>query len=164
MDITTPEELAGLLDRDCQSWAHTHRSELLPLLEEATVPESLLDQLRWERIALGFWFKVGKAQREREHTTATKEKVGSIRVEELPSEAFAHYQQRYEQSANVYLKARYALVLWNAPKPNPYARMGAAAHTHLLEALAVADCTGCANGVLVTTGRKITLSWLTDLL
>jgi hypothetical protein len=142
MTITTPEELADLLDQHCQSWTHTHRSELLPLVEEATVPESLLDQQGLERLALGFWFKEGKAQREREYTTDTDEKVGSIRVEDLLPAAFAYYQQRYEQSTNVYLKARYALVLWNAPKPNTYARMGSLAHTHLLEALAIADCTG----------------------
>ena len=142
MDITTPEELAALLEQNCQSWTHTHRSELLPLLEEATVPELLLDQRGLERIALGFWFKEGKAQREQEFTTDTDEKVGSIRVEDLLPAAFAYYQQRYEQSTNVYLKARYALVLWNAPKPNSYARMGSLAHTHLLEALAIANCTG----------------------
>jgi hypothetical protein len=142
MNITTPEELAALLEEHCQSWTHTHRSELLPLLEEATVPESLRDQRWLERTALGFWFKEGKAQREQEFTTDADEKVGSVQVEELLPAAFAYYQQRYEQSTNPYLKARYALVLWNAPKPNAYGRMGNLAQTHLLEALATADCTG----------------------
>jgi hypothetical protein len=140
--LSTSAELATFLDSNCHFWNTIYGRDLKEELRATVHSTELAQLLQWEQTALSFWFKDGQAQPEWTWTNNEGQTVGAPMVSALPPKALDYYQLRYNQSPNLYLKARYALILSSVPKPSPYARLASAAHAHLLAALALADCAG----------------------
>jgi hypothetical protein len=114
--------------------------DLTAELKEATAPAEIAPAVQYEQIALGIWFKECSAEREFSATTTEGQTVGSPLPNELGDDALSYYQQRFDQTSNPFLKARYGLILWNAPKPIKSGRYATAALDSLLDALNQADC------------------------
>lgn len=149
MEATTPaptthfasvDELASFMDTNCRNWNSIHGRDLKTDLRHATAPEDVTPFVAHEIVAIGVWFDGCTIQRE--HViTIDGETSGSPLPNELEEGALKYYQQRFEQTSNPLLKARYGLILWNAPKPYKNGRSTQTALDGLLTALAQADCT-----------------------
>ncbi|UOQ76546.1 DUF4209 domain-containing protein [Hymenobacter sp. 5516J-16] len=134
--FATLTELAHFLDNNCEDWNLRMRDrDLLSVLETATVPAELLPNLQAEKVGLSVWFKGCTVQRESSYTDEVGQTWGSALPQELEPLPFSYYQQRLEHSTNPYLQARYALLLWNAPKPFRHIRYAQSALDHLLSVL-----------------------------
>ncbi|MBD2722196.1 hypothetical protein [Hymenobacter armeniacus] len=138
--FTSIANLASFLDTNCHTWNAIHDRDLTAELKEATAPSEIAPAVQYERIALGIWFKECTAEREFSATTTEGQTVGSPLPNDLGSDALSYYQQRFDQTTNPFLKARYGLILWNAPKPIKSGRYAIAALDSLLAALNQADC------------------------
>ena len=139
--FSTAEDLAFYLDNNCKSWSiYSADFDLLQTLRAASVPAELASLVLAEQVALDLWFKECSCQRKLSMTDKEGNSWGSTLPNELQPPAFDYYQQRLAQSTNPYLRARYGLVLWNAPKPHKHIRYAQAALDNLLNALENADC------------------------
>ena len=139
--FSTAEDLAFYLDNNCKSWStYSADFDLLQTLRAASVPAELASLVLAEQVALDLWFKECSCQRKLSMTDKEGESWGSTLPNELQPPAFDYYQQRLAQSTNPYLRARYGLILWNAPKPHKHIRYAQAALDNLLNALENADC------------------------
>ena len=140
--LSTSESLAQFLDVNCHRWnLHRSGSNLLNQLDNAVFPEELRDSVALERIALGFGFDGSTVKREWSATTDAGEEAGSVQISQFQPAAFDYFSQRFSQTTNPYLKARYGLILWNGPRPFKDQRRVQAAIDQLLIALPQADCT-----------------------
>lgn len=140
--FTSLTDVASFLDTNCHTWNSIHDRDLAAELKVATAPTEIASAIQYEQIALGIWFRECSAEREFSATTIEGQTVGSPLPNELGSDALSYYQQRFDQTTNPLLKARYGLILWNAPKPIKSGRYATAALDSLLNALSQADCIG----------------------
>ncbi|HEX8425110.1 DUF4209 domain-containing protein [Hymenobacter sp.] len=145
--FSTAADLAQFLDTNCHNWnPRTHDRALDAQLKAATFPAELAHLVQAELVALGVWFEGTTARREFEATTDQGETVGSPLPADLTPPPYDYYQQRFDQTPNLYLKARYGLLLWNAPAPYKRQDRPRASLDSLLTALSSADCTSTKAG------------------
>ncbi len=76
------------------------------------------EKIQWEIDALSFWFSDGEMKPMFTNSTRDgKEIFAYPNFERFPAEAFSYFQNRANQTSNLFLKGRYFVILWNAPKP-----------------------------------------------
>ncbi len=139
--LSTPADLAHYLDTSCHNWSLYYAGQDLPSTLKATsYPTELAATVNAEEVALDVWFKDCTPERKCSLTNDDGQTWGSTLPHELTPLPYDYYQQRLEQSTNPYLRARYALLLWNAPKPYKHIRFAQAAIDNLFTALDTAGC------------------------
>jgi len=138
--LATEAELNTFLDTTC-SYLVDNR-DLKARLKTAQISPELTGFVELEQVALDFWFDGCVAKREFSAITNTGEEVGSPLPSELKPGALDYFVQRFEQSTNPYLKARYGLLLWNAPSPYKRLQYLQGSLDSCLEALSKTVCNG----------------------
>lgn len=136
----------------------------------------------WEIDALSFMFNNGELKPLHYQSSQDgKEAFEYPSLSKFPPEAFEYFKKRAEQTQNLLLKARYATILWNAPKGvkrNEYAHHAVDAHLLTLDAMNVQNLEDwldplqilkSASKVSAQAGKyrtadikKIAALWLTD--
>lgn len=134
-------DLAQFLDTNCRRLNPSgHDRDFIAQLRAATCEPEVKPSLEAELLALTVWFSAGKLNPE--HGAVLD---GKAVRSELPSDLsvppFEYYSQRFDQTTNHLLKARYALLLWNAPRPFKRKDGPQVAIDQLLLALPSTDCT-----------------------
>ncbi|GAA3932543.1 DUF4209 domain-containing protein [Hymenobacter algoricola] len=142
LTFNTPIELAQYVDKHCQHWNGMYDRDFSSILRVATGPDEVKSLLQAESVALEAWFSATTMRRLFEVTQPDGQVGGSLLPQDLPEAPFDYYVQRLQQTDNLFLKARYALALWNAPAPYKRHDYLKTALDSLLLALAQADCTG----------------------
>jgi hypothetical protein len=138
--LASISDLAIFMDTNCKFLLNDR--DLKTNLDAANYAPELSEYINLEQIALGFWFEGCTAKRAWAVTNDAGEEEGSPLISQFKSAAFDYLGHRFEQSRNPLLKARYGLLLWNAPKPYKHIRYIQASLDCLLMALDQTDCTG----------------------
>ena len=140
--FSNPSELAEYVDAHWNHWNGIHGRDFSRILRAATGPEEVESLLQAEAVALEAWFSATTIRRLFEATTADGQVSGSPLPQDLLGPPFDYYVQRFQQTTNHFLKARYALVLWNAPAPYKRQDYLTTALDSLLTVLPQIDCAG----------------------
>lgn len=146
LNFNSPVELAQYVDEHCQHWNGIYGRDFSSILRAATGPNEVKPLLQAEYVALEAWFSATAIRRLFEVTQPDGQVGGSPLPQDLPEAPFDYYLQRLQQTNNLFLKARYALVLWNAPAPFKRHDHLKTALDSLLLALEQADCTDSKTG------------------
>ncbi|KAA9332077.1 DUF4209 domain-containing protein [Hymenobacter busanensis] len=144
-NIQSAGELGDYLDSCWATWNSSFsKLEVLRTISASISPEytELKDIVGLEHLLLGLYFDGSEVRSGVVATTTEGETVSSPGLENLNPRAFEYIEFRAASSTNHFLKARYALLLWNAPKPYKNGRFGKFAFDELLAALSIADCVG----------------------
>lgn len=142
LNFDTPAELAEYVDAHCHHWNGMYGRDLSRILRDATCPDEVKPVLQAEAVALEVWFNDTTIRRLFEATQADGQVTGSLLPQDIPEAPFDYYVQRFQQTDNLFLKARYGLVLWNAPAPYKRQDYLMAALDSLLAVLTQIDCAG----------------------
>jgi hypothetical protein len=139
-------ELIKYLDTNIKHWNPcTHDRGVCAALRSATSSADAQNLLHAEILGFEVWFE-DTVMKRRGFTTNTDQTINAPWPLDLATPPFAYYLQRFQETPNPFLKARYGLLLWNSPAPYKRQDYLQGSLDGLLTALSQADCIGTQSG------------------
>jgi hypothetical protein len=111
------EEAITRLESKISTWSHFRDIKFFAPGNIEYLSEGDKEKLEWEMEALSFWFNDGVLESEFSQTSADGKRVFAWpNFENFSKEKYQYLETRANQTTNLFLKARYFTILWNAPK------------------------------------------------
>lgn len=111
------EEAITRLESQISTWSHFRDIKFFAPGNIEYLSEGDKEKLKWEMEALSFWFNDGVLESEFSQTSADGKRVFAWpNFENFSKEKYLYLETRANQTTNLFLKARYFTILWNAPK------------------------------------------------
>lgn len=105
------------LESQINTWSHFRDIKFLSPSHIEYLLDGDKEKLEWEIEALSFWFNDGVLESEFSQTSADGKRVFAWpNFENFSNEKYTYLETRANQTTNIFLKARYFTILWNAPK------------------------------------------------